>query len=307
MALIAAFIFGIGAWVGMKVQINQGGRSMELAIWTACADHPVIQNSSLCQSIMAKDFSSEFTKREVLAESHERLVVVKRDHIVDEVSDVSQKSPGIPKTPLYNLLSSLSASDRSLVEVQPPHYPYNEWDQADPAIRATIFPLVHLLTLPLHWTFDFVESLLLLTVYCLHKVLSWMTWIFIVTLQAVLYRWVEQIVKMLLASLDTAIWDIMPSWMPAVLASNLASLFGLTALRSFWYGTNFLTSLKWIFIFRVGMLVVIEAAKAGYSLWVNWNSIVEERRRMQSQAPLQVDSVDGARRRYSWLDSSRVS
>lgn len=40
-ALTAAVIFGIGAWVGMKIQINQGAKSVELAIWTACADHEV--------------------------------------------------------------------------------------------------------------------------------------------------------------------------------------------------------------------------------------------------------------------------
>ena len=40
-ALIAAVIFGIGAWVGMKIQINQGAKSVELAICTACADHEV--------------------------------------------------------------------------------------------------------------------------------------------------------------------------------------------------------------------------------------------------------------------------
>ena len=40
-ALIAAVIYGIGAWVGMKIQINQGTKSVELAIWTACADHEV--------------------------------------------------------------------------------------------------------------------------------------------------------------------------------------------------------------------------------------------------------------------------
>lgn len=48
-ALLAAVIFGIGAWVGMKIQINQGGKSMELAIWTACADHEV-QLRSYCAS-----------------------------------------------------------------------------------------------------------------------------------------------------------------------------------------------------------------------------------------------------------------
>lgn len=40
-ALITAIVFGIGAWVGMKIQISQGGKNMDLAIWTACADHEV--------------------------------------------------------------------------------------------------------------------------------------------------------------------------------------------------------------------------------------------------------------------------
>ena len=40
-ALIAALVFGIGAWVGMKIQISQGAQNMDLAIWTACADHQV--------------------------------------------------------------------------------------------------------------------------------------------------------------------------------------------------------------------------------------------------------------------------
>ena len=40
-ALIMALVFGTGAWVGMKVQINQGAASLELAIWGTCADHEV--------------------------------------------------------------------------------------------------------------------------------------------------------------------------------------------------------------------------------------------------------------------------
>ena len=40
-ALITALVFGIGAWVGMKIQISQGAQNMDLAIWTACADHQV--------------------------------------------------------------------------------------------------------------------------------------------------------------------------------------------------------------------------------------------------------------------------
>ena len=82
---------------------------MELAIWTACADHQVIQNSTLCQSMMAKDFSSEFAKREVLAESKEMTVVIKRDVISDESLDLNEKeSSAIKESHFSNFFSSLS-------------------------------------------------------------------------------------------------------------------------------------------------------------------------------------------------------
>ena len=285
MALIAAVVFGIGAWVGMKVQISQGGQSMELAIWTTCADHEIIQNSTLCKSIMAKDFS-ELATRELTTK--ETTVVVKRDLNSNGLSDISQTS-SVEETHYSKLVSSLSSFDRSLIESKDHDFHDGGYYQADPAIRATIFPLVQLLIRPLQWIFDFIESILLLIVFCVHKLFSWMTWIFIFVFQATLYGWIEQLLKGLLTAVDQAIWEIMPSWMPYLLASNIASWIGLSALRSFWYGTSFLQSLKWIFLFRLGMWCVVEAFKAGYHLWANWNDIVERRRRMQNQWRLALD------------------
>jgi hypothetical protein len=40
-AVVLAMAFGIGAWVGMNMQYNQGAKSLELTIWATCADHEV--------------------------------------------------------------------------------------------------------------------------------------------------------------------------------------------------------------------------------------------------------------------------
>ena len=285
MALIAAVVFGIGAWVGMKVQISQGGQSMELAIWTTCADHETIQNSTLCKSIMAKGFSDLVT-REFTTEK-EMTLIVKRDLSSSNGLLDPGQTPFSEETHFSKLVSSLSSYDRPLIESKGTDFRARGYSEADPAIRATIFPLVELLVRPIHWIFDFIESILLLIVFCVHRILSWMTTIFIFIFQAVLYGWVEQLVNGFLAALDAAIWEAMPSWVPWLLASNIASWFGLSALRSFWYGTNYLQSLKWIFIFRLGMWVVVESFKAGCYRWNNWNDIVEKGRRMQIQWPNQ--------------------
>ena len=269
--------------MGMKIQISQGGKNMELAIWTACADHEAIQDTKLCKSVMAKDFS-QFGKR-ADSESRELTVIVKRE-IVDDTDSLDDEVPApSPQTQsrISRLLASLSLSNRQLV-LPPDHDYYAEHDHmrnsvpVEPAIRATIFPLVNLLVKPLSWTFDFIESILLLIVYCIHKLLSWMTTAFLFIIQAMIYRFVEGLVQTFLGQLDLAIWESMPSWMPYLLASNVASLFGLSALRSFWYSTNYLNSLKWIFIFRFGMWLIVEAAKGSYQLWCKWRLAVEQRR-----------------------------
>lgn len=45
-ALVLAIVFGVGAWVGMNMQYHQGAKSLELTIWTTCADHEVCKYSS---------------------------------------------------------------------------------------------------------------------------------------------------------------------------------------------------------------------------------------------------------------------
>ncbi|KAI4112846.1 MAG: hypothetical protein LQ338_008265, partial [Usnochroma carphineum] len=83
-ALIAAFVFGTGAWVGMKIQISQGAKNMDLAIWTACADHEAIQHTKLCKTILAKDFS-EFQKREEEKTGAKEVTIVVKRGIDEQV------------------------------------------------------------------------------------------------------------------------------------------------------------------------------------------------------------------------------
>lgn len=99
--------------------------------------------------------------------------------------------------------------------------------------------------------------------------------------QALIYSWVEKIVQGILAGLDQAIWGVMPSWMPYLLASNIASWFGLSALRSFWYGTSYLNSLKWIFIVRLGMWLIVQVAKLSFKAWTAWKDSVAQRQMQQ--------------------------
>ena len=191
--------------------------------------------------------------------------------------------PPLKESRLSKLISSLSLADRT-------HFLYQDYYDIEPpppvfAIRATFLPLVNLLVSPISWIFGFVESALLLIVYCVHKLLSWMTTIFVCIIQGLIYGFIENVIKTLLATLDTLILGLMPSWMPYMLVSNLASWTGLSALRSFWYSENYLQSLKWIFIFRGAMWFGVELIKGAYQLWCVWRLAVEHQRTQQGLRP----------------------
>ena len=250
---------------------------------------------------MAKDFS-ELASRDLLPgeSSHAVAVVVKRDLPSDDV---------LPQQSHYSkFISGLSPIDRSLVEVKD-----NRYNTADSnLIKASVFPFVSLLIRPLIWIFDFLESILLLAVFCLHKLLSWCTWILLFTLQAIIYNTLESLLNQCLHQLDAAIYASLPSWTPYLLASNLASWVGLSGLRSFWYGTNFLQSLKWIFIFRLAMWAVVEGCKGAFVLLGKWRDVVEERRRMRSLVPDQYGAAgsgewgeDSSQNLNSFVDGMR--
>ena len=82
---------------------------------------------------------------------------------------------------------------------------------SDPAFRATIFPLVDMLTVPIRWLFALIESFLLITIYCIHKSFFWLAWTVICLFQFSCYSFVESVVKGALALLDEAIFLALPA------------------------------------------------------------------------------------------------
>lgn len=107
----------------------------------------------------------------------------------------------------------------------------------------------------------------LVTIYCVHKVFSWTTTAVIFCLQAWIYSLVEKVCRAVLSVLDHLIVQLLPDWLPTLLVSDIASMLCLTALRSYWYSTRYLTSLKWLLIFRVGVWLIFSAPQACYRLW----------------------------------------
>ena len=67
-AFIMAPVFGVGAWVGMNMQYHQGAKSLELSIWTTCADHEVRRNGvkASISSYHRLTASLEYTKFDVM-------------------------------------------------------------------------------------------------------------------------------------------------------------------------------------------------------------------------------------------------
>ena len=115
-------------------------------------------------------------------------------------------------------------------------------------------------------------------------------------IQGLIYSFIENFIKTLLATLDASILGLMPSWIPYMLVGNLASCTGLSALRSFWYSENFLQSLKWIFIFRGAMWLGLELITRAYQLWCFWRLAVERKRTQQGLQPQwgRSDSVNSS-------------
>lgn len=129
-----------------------------------------------------------------------------------------------------------------------------------------IFPFVNLLVRPLSWVFGFIEYMFLVMIYCVHKIFSWTTTVVIFCVQAWIYSLVEGVFKQFLSVIDRLIFQLLPNWIPYLLFSDVASLLSLTALRSSWYSTRYLTSLKWILIFRMGIWLIVSAPRLCYKL-----------------------------------------
>jgi len=80
----------------------------------------------------------------------------------------------------------------------------------------------------------------------------------------------ESVIKGLLQTVDAAIMAVMPEWVPKILVSGTATAVVISALKSYWYGISFLEAVKWIFVWRVGMLVLWQVAVGLWTLHGIW-------------------------------------
>jgi len=87
-----------------------------------------------------------------------------------------------------------------------------------------------------------------------------------------MYSAAEKLIGSVLQVLDAAIVELLPGWIPSVLVSGTATALGITALKSYWYGINFWSCLKWIVICRVGLCVLIQAFLALVTLADAWRN-----------------------------------
>lgn len=263
-ALILAVVFGIGAWVGMNMQYNQGSKSLELSIWSTCADHEVrisqlssapsllskrrreeeradgnkqqIQNSSLCRDVMAKGFD----------QFHPRSTSLSTD-VLQKRSLAPSSSSSSEISPLEALVSDMDPMDREIILQSETHYPrdYSRGETNNPEIRATLFPLIHILYTPIRLLFSLIEALLLTTVLLIHKVFGWIAVAVWFLFQTVLYSGFEGVIKYVLRGLDEVIVASLPGWVPSILVSGTATAVCVAGLKSYWYGLAFLEVVKW--------------------------------------------------------------
>ena len=264
-ALVIATVFGVGAWVGMNMQIKQGSQSLELTIWATCADHASIQNTTLCQNILSKPFD-QFSQRSVDVSIDTADVVVSKRSSVDILSE--NDSPIHKASPMENLISGLNVHEADLITGRT-----NSHDMTvHPEIRATIFPLVHLLYAPIRFFFSFIESPFLTAVYIIHKVFTWATHVVWFLFQMWMYSTAEQLIGSVLKVFDQVIMELLPGWVPPVLVSGTATMLGISGLKCYWYGISFWSCLKWMMICRFGVFLLIQAFLAVVTLVEAWRN-----------------------------------
>lgn len=249
-ALVIATVFGIGAWVGMNMQIKQGSQSLELTIWATCADHESIQNTTLCQNILSKPFDQISQRSVDVSVDTTNVIVSKRSSSLNILSE--NDTAILKSTPMENLISGLDSYEAALI-IGRDHSQQPE--TVHPEIRATIFPLVHLLYTPIRLFFSFIEGLLLTAVYTIHRISTFATHVVWFLFQMWIYSIVEHVIEGVFEALDQVIVELLPQWIPSVLVSGTATMVGITGLKSYWYGISFWGSLKWIIIWRVVLCV----------------------------------------------------
>jgi hypothetical protein len=168
------------------------------------------------------------------------------------------------------LLSRLSDTERRLILG-------NQEGQPTPEVRATIFPLAYVLYTPFRWFFALIESILLTTVYAIHKIFGWLAaaaWFFF---QCWIYSIVETLLESFFQGFDRTIMEAMPDWVSGIPLAGITGTVTVSALKSYWYGTSFVESMKWMLIFRVGFLCALQLLRGLSVLYKAWQDKIKRR------------------------------
>jgi hypothetical protein len=178
---------------------------------------------------------------------------------------------------MSKLLSTLPFWERFLiVSSNDRHYTSHTLNN-DPTIRAALFPLVNLLYAPIRLFFAAIENILLFVVFSIHTIFSWLATIVWFLFQLVCYTGIESVIKAWLSGLDQLLAEVLPSWC-TVLFSGFFTVVATSALRSYWYGYNFWSTLKWFFIVRVGLWALVQGMGQAWQGWKAWQVEVERKR-----------------------------
>lgn len=179
------------------------------------------------------------------------------------LTDIPADSAHTP-TRIEDFLMSRSDTERALI-VGPESWPRAATRQRRhapiPELRATLFPLMDVLYLPFRWFFSLVESLLLITVWTIHKLFSWLASVAWFCFQLLLYQMIEGWFESVFHMVDGVIMEAMPDWASGLPMMGLTATVAMSGLKSYWYGISFWHSIKWMFIIRAGMWSFLQAVR----------------------------------------------
>jgi len=130
-------------------------------------------------------------------------------------------------TPMEKLVSSLDFYEATLITGCGNR---RESLTINPEIRATILPLLHILYTPIRFFFSFIEGLLLIAVYTIHRIFTFAAGVAWFAFQIWMYSIAEELIGGVLKALDQIIVELLPDWTPSILVSGAATMLGVAGM-----------------------------------------------------------------------------
>ena len=160
---------------------------------------------------------------------------------------------------MENLISGLDSYKATLITGR---NAYEEPLTINPEIRATVFPLDHLVYIPIRFFFSFIEGLLLIAMYTIHRIFNFAAGVAWFLFQMWMYSIAEQLISGAFKTLDQIIVELLPGWIPTILVNGTTTMLGVAGLKCYWYSISFWECLKWMVICRLGLYVFIQISLA---------------------------------------------